>query len=117
MVATTDYEAGSNIDDVIQGMKYASLAITDDEPDTLKKVGKMNPWHIEALKIITGSEEEAHQPLTRLLKEYMDLECDSIIDVSGMTKGGHFLDTQGYIAHNDQVIVLAYRCTTTVFGE
>lgn len=30
-------------------------------------------------------------------------------------KGGHFLDTQGYIAHNDTTIVLAYRCTTSAF--
>ena len=106
----------AEIDDVIKGMKYASLAVTDDKEGTLKDIGKMNPWHIEALKIISGSEEEAHKPLTYLLKEYMQLECDTIIDVSGITKGGHFLDTQGYIAHNDEVIVLAYRCTTSVFG-
>lgn len=103
--------------DVIMGMKYASLAITDDKEGTLASVAKMNPWHVEALKIIVGSEEEAHKPLTHLLNEHLDLECDKIIDVSGMTKGGHFLDTQGYIAHNDDSIVLAFRCTTSIFGK
>lgn len=108
--------SSNDVDDVIMGMKYASLAITDDKEGTLKNIGKLNPWHIQALKIITGSEEEAQKPLTYLLKEHLDLECDAIIDISGLTKGGHFLDTQGYIAHNDEVIVLAFRCTTSIFG-
>ena len=101
------------IEEVVQGMKYAALAITDDKEDTLRKVGKSNPWHIDALKIITGSEEEAHKPLTHILSTHMDLAVDTIIDVSGVTPGGHPLDTQGYIAHNDEVIVLAFRCTTS----
>ena len=45
----------------------------------------------------------------------MKLKVDKIINVSGVTKGGHFLDTQGFIAHNDRVIVLSYRCTTSAF--
>mmetsp|Transcript_21779 Transcript_21779/g.47520 ORF Transcript_21779/g.47520 Transcript_21779/m.47520 type:complete len:491 (+) Transcript_21779:64-1536(+) len=102
------------IEDVVQGMKYASLAITDDKEGTLAKVGKSNPWHIDALKIITGSEEEAHKPLTHILNHHMNLTVDAIIDISGVTPGGHPLDTQGYIAHNDEVIVLAYRSTTSL---
>jgi hypothetical protein len=112
-----DDPTNEEIIDVIMGMKYASLAITDDKEGTLKSVSKFNPWHVEALKIIVGSEEEAHKPLTHLLKEHLDLECDEIIDISGVSKGGHFLDTQGYIAHNDEAVVLAYRCTTSIFGE
>lgn len=105
-----------DINDVLRGMKYASLSITDDKDDTLKKVGKMNPWHISALALISGSEEEAHKPLTYLLDKYMNgLQLDCHIDRSGMTPGGHFLDTQGYIAHNDDTIVIAYRCTTSIF--
>jgi hypothetical protein len=114
---TVNDPSNEEIIDVIMGMKYASLAITDDKEGTLKDIAKFNPWHVEALKIIVGSEEEAHKPLTYLLKEHLDLECDKIIDISGLTKGGHFLDTQGYIAHNDEAIVLAYRCTTSIFGE
>lgn len=105
------------IDSVVAGMKCASLAITDDKEGALASVARLNPWHEEALKIITGSKEEAHKPLTYLLKEYMELETDCMIDESGVTKGGHFLDTQGYIAHNDEMIVLAFRCTTSVFGK
>ena len=101
------------IEEVCQGMKYAALAITDDKEDTLRKVGKSNPWHVDALKIITGSEEEAHKPLTHILSTHMDLKVDTIIDVSGVTPGGHPLDTQGYIAHNHEAIVLAFRCTTS----
>ena len=107
----------SDVEDVILGMKYAALAITDDKEGTLEKIGKLNPWQIQALKIITGSEVEAHKPLTYLLKQHMNLECDTIIDISGLTKGGHVLDTQGFIAHNDQVIVLSFRCTTSILGK
>ena len=105
-----------DINDVLRGTKFASLSITDDKKDTLKKVGKKSPWHISALTLIAGSEEEAHKPLTYLLDKYMDgLQLDCHIDRSGLTPGGHFLDTQGYIAHNDDIIVLAYRCTTSIF--
>jgi hypothetical protein len=45
----------------------------------------------------------------------MGLDLDCHIDVSGLTKGGHFLDTQGFIAHNDKHIVLSYRCSTSAF--
>jgi predicted lipase len=103
------------IEDVCEGMMYASLAITDDKEATLKKVGKANPWHIEALRVITGSEDQAHKPLSEILSEDMHLTLDHIIDISGVTKGGHFLDTQGYIAHSDDRIVLSYRCTTSAF--
>jgi len=102
-----------HINDLVLGMKYASLAITDDKPNTLKNVGKTNPWHIEALTIITGSEEAAHKHLTQILDDHMGLKCDHIIDISGFSSAGHALDTQGYIAHNDEVIVLSYRCTTS----
>ena len=43
----------------------------------------------------------------------MGMTLDKYIDVSGFTPAGHVLDTQGYIAHNDTTIVLAYRCTTS----
>lgn len=103
---------GIRIDDVVLGMKYASVAITDDAPGTLKNVGKSNPWHVQALTVITGSEEEAHRPLTHILKKTFDLNADVLINISGW-KAGYALDTQGYIAHNDTTIVLAYRCTTS----
>lgn len=103
------------LDDILRGLVLAFLAITDDKPQTLQKVGKANPWQIEALKIITGNEERAHLPLSEILQEQLSLVVDAHIDVRGITKGGQLLDTQGYIAHNDEIIVLAYRCTTSFF--
>jgi hypothetical protein len=60
-------------------------------PIFLLQVGKANPWQIEALKIVTGSEENAHKPLTEILEEGMKLKLDHTIDVSGMTKGTYQL--------------------------
>jgi len=108
-----DQPGAIRIEDVVSGMKYASLAITDDKEGTLAKVGKSNPWQIEALKVILGSEEEAHKPLSYMLSNHMGLTLDKYMDISGYTPAGHVLDTQGYIAHNDTTIVLAYRCTTS----
>lgn len=95
---------------------FAELAITDNKEGTLKKVAKSNPWHEQALKLITGSKERAHLPLKDILYEDMGgliLDCE--IDVRGVTKGGHFLDTQGYVAHNNDYVVVAFRCTTSIF--
>jgi hypothetical protein len=102
------------IDEVVLGTKLACVAITDDEEGTLAKVGKTMPWHIEALTVITGSEEAAHKPLSTILSTHFDLKLDKTIDISGFA-GRFFLDTQGYIAHNDETIVLAFRCTTSAF--
>ena len=102
----------ARIEDILLGTKLACVAITDDKENTLTKVGKLNPWHVEALKMITGSEEEAHKPLSHILKTHFNLEVDTILDLSGFA-GGHAIDTQGYIAHNDEMIVVSFRCTTT----
>jgi hypothetical protein len=102
------------IDEVVLGTKLACVAITDDEEGSLAKVGKLMPWHIEALTVITGSKEEAHKPLSTILSTHFDLRLDKFIDISGFA-GRFFLDTQGYIAHNDEMIVLAFRCTTSAF--
>ena len=106
---------GPSIEEVILGMQYASMSITDDKPDTLKNVGKLNPWHIEALAMITGSEEEPFLPLSTLLHQHFGLTVDTMIDESRINKGGHFIDTQGYIAHSDDKIVVAFRCTTSAY--
>lgn len=100
------------IDDLLLGTKLACVAITDDEEGTLAKVAKMNPWHTEALAMITGSEEEAHKPLTHILDRHFGLQVDKIINLTGWS-GGHPIDTQGFIAHNDEMIVVSFRCTTS----
>ena len=107
---------GINANEILFGLEMACLSITDDEPDTLKNVGIMNPWQIESLKIITGSKEVAFSPLSTILKEKYgdDMIIDKFINVSGLSDGGHVLDTQGFIAHDDESIILSYRCTTTI---
>jgi hypothetical protein len=75
------------IDEMTRGMVYASLAITDDRKGTLLSVGKTNPWQVEALRIVTGSDEKAHKPLTEILETAMKLKVDKLIDESGVTKG------------------------------
>lgn len=105
---------GIKINELVQGMKYAALAITDDKPNTLRNTSKTNPWQKEVIKeIVNGSKEEAYKPLTEILFKYFNLTIDTHIDVTGIHRGRP-LDTQGYIAHNDEIIVLAYRCTTSV---
>lgn len=121
--ALTGCEYGSNVGDdgpstiqatdALFGVQMACASITDDEPDTLKNVGVMNPWQIQSMKILTGSEEKAHAPLTEILKDCFDLELLHHINVSGVSSAGHALDTQGFIAHNKDTIVLSYRCTTS----
>jgi hypothetical protein len=82
----------------------------------LAKIGKANPWHIQALKLITGSQERAHLPLRDILNEDLGgLILDTELDVTGITRGGQFLDTQGYVAHNSECIVVSFRCTTSIF--
>ncbi|KAG7372399.1 lipase class 3 [Nitzschia inconspicua] len=104
------------LDEISRGMMLAELAITDNKKDTLKNVAKFNPWHEQALKHITGSKQRAHLPLKDILYEDMgELILDCEIDVRGITKGGHFLDTQGYVAHNNDYVVVAFRCTTSIF--
>jgi len=102
---------GIKASELLFGMKLACLAITDDKPFTLQKIGKTNPWQVEAIKLIAG--DQSHAPLTDILYSQFGLFTDHILDVSGMNNAGHILDTQGYIAHNDEIIVLAYRCTTS----
>jgi Lipase (class 3) len=105
---------GIRLDELVAGVKYACISITDDHPGTLLKVGKANPWYLNVMKMILGSKEKACLPLTTILQDHFALRTvDHIIDISGLSKAGHALDTQGYIAHNDTTIVLAYRCTTS----
>jgi len=112
--AYKDQPGAIQIEDVLLGMEYAELAITDEKSDTVAKVAKSNPWHIEALKIIcNNNEEEVYKPLSYILSKYMGLTLDKIIDINGISPGGHMLDTQGYIAHNKKSIVLSFRCTTS----
>jgi hypothetical protein len=105
-----------NVKEVLFGLQMAMMSITDDRPNTLKNVGMANPWQIQSVKLIVGDTDggdRCYLPLTQLLQEHFHLTLDGHIDHSGMTKAGHALDTQGFIAHDDDKVVLAYRCTTS----
>ena len=105
----------AKIDEILLGTKLACIAVTDDDEDRLKNVSKLNPWHEVALTTITGSSEEAHKPLTHILDEHFGLKLDHHINISKVTGYMNFVDTQGYIAHNDDTIVVSFRCTTSGF--
>jgi hypothetical protein len=106
---------GIQISEIIKGTQYAFVSIVDDKPNTLHKVGAANPWYLRVMKMMIRDPDKVHWPLSQLLPmEPFHLHTvDTILDISGYTKAGHALDTQGYIAHNDDTIVLAYRCTTS----
>jgi Lipase (class 3) len=105
--------SGIRIDEITLAAKLSFVSITDDKPNTLKKVGRANPWQIDVMKHMLGSEEEADKPLTEILDKHFGLHLDHHINISGFSKAGHVIDTQGYVAHNDEMIVVAYRCTTS----
>jgi Lipase (class 3) len=115
-MSKTKSELGFDINDILMATKYAALSITDDKEGTLQKVVQTGgPWHVKNLALITGSEEEAFKPLTYLLDRYMGLQIDCFMDKTCVTPGLDFVDLQGYIAHNDETIVVAYRCTSSNF--
>ena len=103
----------AKIDEILLGTKLGCIAVTDDKDNTLKEVAKMNPWHEVALTTITGSVEEAHKPLTHILDKHFGLKLDHHLDITKMAGRIHSVDVQGYIAHNDDSIVVSFRCTTS----
>jgi pimeloyl-ACP methyl ester carboxylesterase len=120
-------QGGITLQDMTYGAMYAFLSIIDDTPNKLDEVSKSGgPWHVEAMRIMVmyaaqqksitehiDYEIEIRKPLSYILQTYFDLTMDQFFDVKGW-KGGHVIDTQGYIAHNDSTIVLAYQCTANV---
>lgn len=103
------------LDDLVRGMMYATVAITDDNEGTLRTISKASPWQTEAMKLVTGGSKRAHMPLSEILRETMGLELDYRLDVSGVTIGGVVLNTQGYIAHNEKCVVLSYSSAESAF--
>lgn len=107
---------GQVVDEISQGMMYAALAVTDNKEGTLKSVENSHPWEAEAVKTVTGSNEQAQKPLKDILMQDMNgLTLDHEFEVSGITEDGNVLDTRGYIAHNDEQVVLSLHCTTSAF--
>ena len=105
---------GLRIDEMIYGMKMAHLSCTDDGDDRLENA---SPNAMIALqKLVGGDQPEvtAKLPLSQILKECFNLNLDCWIDESGLRKL-RGVDTQGFIASNDETIVLSYRFTTSLY--
>ena len=107
-------ECGSvRVDEMIYGLKMAHLSSTDD---TEERLATPSPNCIAAMEHLVGGDDPAttaRLPLSEILKERFDLNLDCFIDKSGFFRGRP-VDTQGFIASNEDTIVLSYRFTTTI---
>jgi len=107
-------EGGLKVDEMIYGIKMAHLSCTDDSEERL--VGS-SPNALAALEHAVGGptpEITMRKPLSEILKERYDLNLDCWMNYSGFVKGRP-IDTQGFIASNDETIVLSYRFSTTLY--
>ncbi len=105
---------GIRVDEMIYGVKMAHLSCTDDSDERLEG---SSPNSLAALeKIVGGDEPEvtSRLKLSEILKECFDLNLDCWIDESGWRKT-RAVDTQGFIASNEDTIVLSYRFSTTIY--
>ncbi|CAB9527785.1 expressed unknown protein [Seminavis robusta] len=110
-VYSTEYgqkPGGLQVEDMIFGLKMAHLSCTDDTEGRLASPG---PNTLAAVEHIVGK-EDAKKPLSELLKKHFNLNMDCWIDESGW-RHARAVDTQGYIASNEDTIVLSYRFTTS----
>ena len=104
---------GIRIDEMIYGLKMAHVSCTDD---TDKRLVGSSPNSLMALeKLVGGKTPEATSrlKLSEILKDRFNLNLLCEIDESGFRKG-RAIDTQGFIASNDDTIVLSYRFSTTL---
>jgi len=96
--------SAADYNDLLLGVKLACLAYVDDEPGTIDDLAGAK----EAIEAIAGGDEQARKPLTDLLDD-LGFTVDRIFSHAGIFGDGAFNDTQGYIAHNEHDVVLAYR--------
>eukprot|EP00980_Cylindrotheca_fusiformis_P005149 scaffold1089_cov117-Cylindrotheca_fusiformis.AAC.12 len=106
---------GAVLEEVTKGVMLAVLAVTDSNSNTLERVRREAPWDAEAIKLVTGSEDQARKTLGTILKEDMDLMLVKEFEVVGMTEKGKIIDFQGYVAHNDDHVVLSFSSRTPTF--
>ena len=107
-------KGGIRVDEMIYGLKMAHVSCTDDSEDRLEG---SSPNSLAALeKLVGGDQPEvtSRLPLSQILKERFDLNLDCWMDESGLRKG-RAVDTQGFIASNEDTIVLSYRFSTSLY--
>lgn len=91
------------LDDLILGMKLCALAYTeDDKPDKREwHLSQLAPWKVD------GDDDKF---LTNHLNA-LGFTLDRFFSHSGVLKDLQAYDSQGYIAHNDSDVVIAFRGT------
>eukprot|EP00443_Scrippsiella_acuminata_P063984 CAMPEP_0115469858 /NCGR_PEP_ID=MMETSP0271-20121206/51700_1 /TAXON_ID=71861 /ORGANISM="Scrippsiella trochoidea, Strain CCMP3099" /LENGTH=449 /DNA_ID=CAMNT_0002896977 /DNA_START=68 /DNA_END=1416 /DNA_ORIENTATION=- len=82
------------------------LGNIDDKPGTIESLAGAK----EAIEAIAGGSDQARKPLTSLLAD-LGYTVDRMFSHVGILGDGAFNDTQGFIAHNEDDVVLAYRGT------
>eukprot|EP00531_Pseudo-nitzschia_arenysensis_P004014 CAMPEP_0116155186 /NCGR_PEP_ID=MMETSP0329-20121206/22175_1 /TAXON_ID=697910 /ORGANISM="Pseudo-nitzschia arenysensis, Strain B593" /LENGTH=489 /DNA_ID=CAMNT_0003652207 /DNA_START=107 /DNA_END=1580 /DNA_ORIENTATION=+ len=105
---------GVRVDEMIYGLKMAHVSCTDDSDERLEG---SSPNSLAALeKLVGGDEPEitSRFKLSEILKQRFDLNLDCWIDETGWRKT-RAIDTQGFIASNEDTIVLSYRFSTTIY--
>lgn len=100
---------GIRIEDLMLGVKLACLAYTDDQRGTLEHLGGTR----KAIETLAGGPERARRPLTEILQG-LGYVVDRIFSHTAMLGSVRTVDTHGFIAHNDQDIVISYRGTTGI---
>mmetsp|Transcript_27256 Transcript_27256/g.31273 ORF Transcript_27256/g.31273 Transcript_27256/m.31273 type:complete len:880 (-) Transcript_27256:150-2789(-) len=128
------YPGALNIDEMIYGIQMAHLSSTDDSDERLVNsspnclialehlvahpgngIGTSTDSTIDyAVEDCVDPAATALLPLSQILHDRFHLQLQCIIDESGLRKGRP-VDTQGYIASNDDMIILSYRFSTSIF--
>jgi len=98
--------SAADYNDLLLGVKLACLAYIDDKPGTIESLAGAK----EAIEAIAGGSDQARKPLTSLLAD-LGYTVDRMFSHVGILGDGAFNDTQGFIAHNEDDVVLAYRGT------
>ncbi|OEU07440.1 alpha/beta-hydrolase [Fragilariopsis cylindrus CCMP1102] len=113
---------GLIVDEMIYGIKMAHLSCTDDSDTRL--VGSSANSIAALVHLVEGNDMNGSPiehpeifiklKLSEILKQKFSLNLDCWIDESGVRKGRP-VDTQGYIASNEDIIILSYRFSTSLF--
>ncbi|OLP91801.1 Phospholipase A(1) DAD1, chloroplastic [Symbiodinium microadriaticum] len=100
---------GIRLDDLLLGVKLACLAYTDDQRGTLESLGGTR----KAIEMIAGGPERARRPLSEILQG-LGYTVDRIFSHLSLFESVRTVDAHGFIAHNEQDVVISYRGTTGI---
>ncbi|CAE7501743.1 unnamed protein product [Symbiodinium sp. CCMP2592] len=100
---------GIRLDDLLLGVKLACLSYTDDQRGTLESLGGTR----KAIEMIAGGPERARRPLSEILQG-LGYTVDRIFSHLSLFGSVRTVDAHGFIAHNEQDVVISYRGTTGI---